>query len=216
MTKSFRAAAFAVCCCVSLAALGASGTAPAFGASEILDSEGGSLLPPSVISAARDEGETPVDYTIIAETPFDDDEAEASRASSLAQLVAAHGNSTTRDREEECLAGAVYFEAKAEHLEGQLAVAKVVVNRAASGRFPASLCGVVFQRGQFSFVRGGGFPPIARGGQDWREAVAIARIAREDLWASPVPRALFFHARHVAPGWRLTRIAAVGNHVFYR
>ncbi len=214
MTKSFRAATIAACC-VSLAGMAASGSA--FGSSEILDSDGGSLLPQAVISAAAQEGETAVDYTIIPETPSDEaDRDDGVRATSLAALVADHGATVTRDREEECLAGAVYFEAKAEHLEGQLAVAKVIVNRAASGRFPASLCGVVFQRGQFSFVRGGGFPPIARSGRDWREAVAIARIARDDLWKSPVPKALFFHARHVSPGWRLTRLASVGNHVFYR
>lgn len=213
MTKSFRGATIAAAC-ISLAALAASGSA--FGSSEILDSDGGSLLPQSVISAAAQEGETPVDFTIIPEVARQDAaDANEARATSLAALVADQATTSTRDREEECLAGAVYFEAKAEGLEGQLAVAKVIVNRAASGRFPGSLCGVVFQRGQFSFVRGNGFPPIARGGQDWREAVAIARIARDDLWKSPVPKALFFHARHVSPGWRLTRIAAVGNHVFY-
>ena len=37
-----------------------------------------------------------------------------------------------------------------------------------------------------------------------------------DLADSPAPRALFFHARRVNPGWRLTRVATVGNHVFYR
>lgn len=207
---------FAAIACVSVTAAGVAISAPAFGASETLDDDG-ELLPQSVIAAAREEGETPVDYTIIPETPLDDDDDDSrSPATSLSALVADHQDSATRDREEECLAGAVYFEAKAEHLEGQLAVAKVIVNRAASGRFPASLCGVVFQRGQFSFVRGGGFPPIIKGGRDWREAVAIARIARADLWTSPVPKALFFHARHVSPGWRLTRIASVGNHVFYR
>jgi spore germination cell wall hydrolase CwlJ-like protein len=78
------------------------------------------------------------------------------------------------------------------------------------------LCGVVKQRGQFSFVRGGGFPPIARSSTHWRTAVAIAQIAREDLAEGSAPRALFFHARRVSPGWRLTKVATVGNHVFYR
>jgi N-acetylmuramoyl-L-alanine amidase len=211
---------------VSLAAMGASGAAPAFGASEILDSEGESLLPQSVVSAARDEGETPVDYTIIPELPAapsrEDDSSDAdatderARAGSLSQLVERHAGLVARNREEECLAVAVYFEARSEGHEGQLAVARVIINRAQSGRFPSSLCGVVMQPGQFSFVRGGGFPPIARGSRDWQEAVAIARVARDGLWESRVPKALFFHARRVSPGWRLTRIAAVGNHVFYR
>jgi hypothetical protein len=89
-----------------------------------------------------------------------------------------HGDGATSSREQECLAGAIYFEAKSESLEGQLAVADVIINRARSGRFPASLCGVVFQRSQFSFVRGGDFPPIARSSQDWREAVGMCPKSR--------------------------------------
>jgi len=135
----------------------------------------------------------------------------------LADLVTAHSTGATTDAEHECLAGAVYFESKGEPLQGQLAVAEVVLNRARSGRFPASICGVVKQRGQFSFIRGGRFPAIARGSPAWRKAVGIARIALADLAEGVAPRALFFHATYVAPRWRgLTRIATVGNHVFYR
>ncbi|MEO7179053.1 MAG: cell wall hydrolase [Allosphingosinicella sp.] len=134
----------------------------------------------------------------------------------LAELVADHSGSQTADAQQECLAGAVYFEAKGEPLNGQLSVAEVILNRARSGRFPASACGVVKQRGQFSFIRGGRFPAIARTSLAWKRAVAIAHIAVQDLADSPAPRALFFHAKRVSPGWRLTRVAAVGNHIFYR
>ena len=95
----------------------------------------------------------------------------------LAELVSAHAGAATEGAEHECLAGAVYFEANGESLQGQLGVAEVVLNRARSGRFPSTICGVVKQRGQFSFIRGGGFPPIARSTLAWRRAVAIARIA---------------------------------------
>jgi len=136
---------------------------------------------------------------------------------SLAALVQAHSSSAPRSAEEECLAGAVYFEAKGEPLKGQLSVAEVILNRAGSGRFPKSACGVVKQPGQFSFVRGGRFPPIARASAAWRKAVAIARVAGDNLADGPAPKALFFHAKRVSPGWRgLTRVAAVGNHIFYR
>jgi spore germination cell wall hydrolase CwlJ-like protein len=138
------------------------------------------------------------------------------RARSLDALVQRHAGTKTPDREAECLAGAVYFESKGEPADGQLAVAHVILNRAKSGRFPASACGVVFQPSQFSFVRGRGFPPIARSSQQWKTAVAVSHIALNNLWMSTVSDALFFHARRVAPGWRLKRIAAVGNHVFYR
>jgi spore germination cell wall hydrolase CwlJ-like protein len=151
-----------------------------------------------------------------AEAPAPAVEA-APRLQTLAALVAAHSSAAPRDAEEECLAGAVYFEAKGEPLKGQLSVAEVILNRTKSGRFPGSACGVVRQRGQFSFVRGGRFPPIARASAAWRKAVAIAHVAREDLAAGAARGALFFHAKRVSPGWRgLTRIAAVGNHVFYR
>jgi spore germination cell wall hydrolase CwlJ-like protein len=134
----------------------------------------------------------------------------------LADLVYEHASATTDDEETECLARAVYWESNGEPLAGQLSVAEVIINRAQSGRFAATLCGVVRQRGQFSFVRGGYIPPPPSGARGWRNAVAIARIAREDLADGAAPSALFFHARRVHPGWRLTRVATVGNHVFYR
>jgi N-acetylmuramoyl-L-alanine amidase len=144
-------------------------------------------------------------------------EPEADRpAPTLAALVAEQPQLADLPRELHCLAGAIYFEAKSESLSGQLAVGRVVVARSKSGRFPNSYCGVVFQPSQFSFVRGGGMPAIPRASRQWRNAVAIAQIAHEGSWLSPVEGALFFHATHVSPGWRLRRIARVENHVFYR
>ncbi len=143
-------------------------------------------------------------------------EAEKPARRSLAQLVADFSSTRTADAQHECLAGAVYFEAKGEPLHGQLSVAEVILNRARSGRFPPSACGVVKQRGQFSFIRGGRFPAIARTSLAWKRAVAIAHIAVQDLADGPAPKALFFHAKRVSPRWRLTRVAAVGNHIFYR
>ncbi|WP_373476618.1 cell wall hydrolase [Sphingorhabdus sp.] len=137
-------------------------------------------------------------------------------ASSLTELVRMQDISEPLDSEERCLAGAIYFESKGESLAGQLAVARVVIARAQSGRFPKTLCGVVYQKSQFSFVRGGGMPPISTSSTHWRTAVAISRIALNDSWKSPVEGALFFHARHVSPGWRLTRIGSIDNHIFYR
>ncbi len=143
-------------------------------------------------------------------------EPEPVRAPTLASLVSAQPQPADLPRELNCLAGAIYFEAKSESLSGQLAVGRVVVARSKSGRFPNSYCGVVFQPSQFSFVRGGTMPGIARASRQWRNAVAIAQIAHEGSWRSPVEGALFFHASHVSPAWRLTRIARVESHVFYR
>ncbi len=137
-------------------------------------------------------------------------------ASSLSALVSAQPQPAELPRELNCLAGAIYFEAKSESLAGQLAVGRVVIARSKSGRFPNSYCGVVFQPSQFSFVRGNAMPAINHHSAQWRNAVAMAQIAHSASWRSPVEGALYFHAARVSPGWHLTRIARVDNHVFYR
>lgn len=154
------------------------------------------------------ENEQPAAEAEAAE-PFD------SRAD-LATLVAQLSSSDPGDRQLECLAAGIYFESKSEPLAGQLAVGDVIVNRAKSGRFADTYCGVLFQRGQFSFVRGKSWPHINKSGKQWRTAVAIARIVHRDLKDSAVGKALFFHAKRVNPRWRLKRVASVGNHIFYR
>jgi spore germination cell wall hydrolase CwlJ-like protein len=140
----------------------------------------------------------------------------SSERRSLAELVGDLAGSDTPDAETECLARAVYYESQGEPLNGQLSVAEVIINRSRSGRFPGSVCGVVRQAGQFSFVHRGVIPQPPQAARNWRTAVAISRIAMEDLADSPAENALFFHARRVNPGWRLRRVATVGNHVFYR
>lgn len=133
----------------------------------------------------------------------------------LAAAVAAHPMPDTLDNDLSCMAGAIYFEAKGEPLSGQLAVAEVILNRTKSGRFPKSICSVVTQPGQFSFVRGGHLPAIAAN-DAYRTAVAVARVALADAWDSPAADAMYFHARRVAPSWHRVQVAAIGNHVFYR
>jgi spore germination cell wall hydrolase CwlJ-like protein len=137
-------------------------------------------------------------------------------AASLAVLVSDQPQPADLSRELGCLAGAIYFEAKSESLAGQLAVGRVVVARSKSGRFPNSYCGVVFQRAQFSFVRGNAMPAIPRASRQWKNAVAIAQIAHEGTWRSPAEGALYFHAARVSPNWGKTRVARVDNHIFYR
>ena len=161
-----------------------------------------------------------VSEPIVQSLPTDGQETETESqpapATSLAGLVAEQTMPDTVDKQMRCLAGAIYFEARGESLEGQLAVGRVIVNRAESDRFPASYCGVVYQNSQFSFVRGNRMPSIPESSESWRRALAVARIAVDGSWKSPAGGALFFHATHVSPGWRLTRLARVDNHVFYR
>lgn len=134
---------------------------------------------------------------------------------SLAEAVAAQEGAAADDTQR-CLAGAIYFESKGEPLAGQLAVANVIINRSKSGRFPSDICSVVKQRGQFSFVRGGEIPSIDEGRASYRTALAVARIALDAAWDSPAPKALFFNTPNRRPGGNVTKIAMIGNHIFYR
>lgn len=174
----------------------------------------------SIVSAQANGTDLPIAVlhavATVTDEPVSEAEEERPARHSLAAMVDDYASADTPDAERECLAIAIYYEAKSESLEGQLTVADVIQNRARSGRFPASICGVVKQRGQFSFVRGGRLPAVPRGSKQWRTAVAIAHIATQDLADGSAPRALFFHARHASPNWKLTRVASVGNHVFYR
>ena len=134
---------------------------------------------------------------------------------SLAQLVSDTLASDPANDEHECLAASVYFEAKGQPYKGQLAVAETVLNRSKSGRFPATVCGVVKQRGQFSFVRHGQLPSVRRAAKQWQEAVAISSIALKQAVAEVAHDALYFNAgRMPSPG--LIRVAQIGAHIFYR
>lgn len=163
------------------------------------------VSPPSLIEPAPE-------VAPVAETS----EIKPVRGESLSAMVARVRGVSSATRERECLATAIYFESKSEPLSGQLAVGEVLANRVKSGRFASSYCGVVLQRGQFSFVRGHALPSVPRAGLQWKNAVAIATIVDERMMKSEAPRALFFHAKRVSPAWHATRVATIGNHIFYR
>lgn len=206
-------AAIAATCFLTLVAADGSGASADNGASPL-------TAAPSLTDETVAERPS-VEFTaeaIVQPLPADAGDAETPTAESLTALVDAMPQGTALSRELECLAGAVYFEARGEPLAGQLAVAQVVVNRSESGRYPADYCGVVYQRSQFSFVRNGRMPAIDRGSAAWRRASAVARIAHQGLWDSPAGDALYFHARYVKPSWSRTKIAraTIDSHIFYR
>lgn len=155
--------------------------------------------------------------TTAPETTESDNEQDGDTVAygTLDAAVAAQPGTEAMNDELQCMAGAIYFEAKGEPLSGQLAVAEVILNRSKSGRFPKGVCSVVTQKGQFSFVRGGHVPDIAPNKQ-YRTAVAVARVALADAWDSHASDAMYFHARRAAPGWHRVQVAAIGNHLFYR
>ena len=127
-------------------------------------------------------------------------------------------------KELNCLAEAVYFEARGEPETGQRAVAQVVLNRAASGVYPRSICGVVYQNEnrrnacQFSFACDGK-PEVKTEKGAWRKAQAVAREVASGEIDTPVLRtATHYHASYVQPVWasKMTRLSKIGLHVFYR
>ncbi|RMD87370.1 MAG: cell wall hydrolase [Alphaproteobacteria bacterium] len=127
------------------------------------------------------------------------------------------------DPETRCLAQAVYFEARSEPLEGQLAVAQVVLNRVRTSLWPDHICAVVFEgeqrrhRCQFSFACDGRSDE-PRDRRAWAVAKMVALVAREGLWQDVTGAATHYHAVYVAPAWRRAMAPTVryGDHVFYR
>lgn len=135
----------------------------------------------------------------------------------LYALVDKFATNAQLDEQTNCLATAVYFEARGESLEGQLAVARVVMNRASSGRYPPDWCSVVKQPYQFSFVRHGQFPQADTNSNAWRKAEAIAELAAANIVPSVDTNVLWYHANYVAPSWRhnLQEVRQIGAHIFY-
>jgi hypothetical protein len=135
----------------------------------------------------------------------------------LYALVSKFATNAPLDEQTNCLATAVYFEARGESLEGQLAVARVVMNRAASGRYPSDWCSVVKQPYQFSFVRHGAFPQADTNCDAWRKAEAVAELAVANVVPSVGSNVLWYHANYVAPTWRhgLQEVQQIGAHIFY-
>lgn len=124
------------------------------------------------------------------------------------------------DEQANCIAVAVYHEARGESLEGQLAVARVIMNRAASGKYPSTWCGTVKQPWQFSFVnpRTGHIPYIDESSASWRKALGITRLAVNKAVPILSDDVLWYHADYVTPSWgrRLSFVQKIGTHIFYR
>ncbi len=122
-----------------------------------------------------------------------------------------------------CLAQTIYFEARGEPELGQLAVAHVVMNRAADPRFPNSICGVVRQGGdrhrfacQFTWWCDGQ-SDRPRDLTGWYDALLTAVAVYCGNTPDPTDGALWYHATYVSPSWRehLVRLVTISQHVFY-
>ncbi|MBN8966856.1 MAG: cell wall hydrolase [Rhizobiales bacterium] len=130
----------------------------------------------------------------------------------------------SRAKAEKCLADAVYFEARGEAVRGQIAVAQVVVNRAFSGYYPTTICGVVYQNShrhlscQFTFACDG-IRDVVREPDMWERAKRIAKATLDgQLWLPEVGKSTHYHAYWVRPSWvhEMKKLYKTGVHTFYR
>ena len=127
------------------------------------------------------------------------------------------------DEQGRCLAQAIYYESRGEPLDGQIAVAEVVLNRVDSRGYPNTICGVTNQgvgsgrACQFSYACNGApermASPLPRARAEKLASLMLAGRAR-----AVTDGATHFHATYVRPSWsrQLVRTAAIGQHVFYR
>ncbi len=115
-----------------------------------------------------------------------------------------------------CLALNIYHEARGESLEGQKAVAAVTLNRVRSGKFPGSVCAVVWQASQFSWTltQRSYFPTDMKA---WVQAMDIAKSSLDKKAAAEYDNLLYYHSKRVRPSWSKHKrfVARVGSHLFY-
>ena len=129
-----------------------------------------------------------------------------------------------RAKSEKCLAEAIYFEARGEAVRGQIAVAQVVMNRAFSGFYPSTVCGVVYQNKhrhlacQFTFACDN-VADVVREPDMWDRAKKIAKAMLDgQLWLPEVGKSTHYHAYWVHPSWvsEMKKMYKFGVHTFYR
>lgn len=153
----------------------------------------------------------------------------------MSEVKAQERLSTITDKDRYCLAQNIFFEARNQSVEGQVAVAWVTLNRMEDSKFPESICGVVKQahrdaagnvirnKCQFSWYCDGksdNIPNNVVAQRAWENAQLIAEVVLLD-WArskaSPVENATFYHAHYVNPKWAraFDKVAVVGDHIFY-
>jgi len=180
------------------------------------------ITPVSVDLKNSDDAQpsSPVKRLVLAPAPAQIDQKFKLDAEEKRKVVLQH---RLRLAEENCLARAVYFESRSESDLGQLAVAKVILNRVKAPDFPKTICGVVYQGSgsrnscQFSFACDG-LPDDVKSPEAWSHAKMIAeRAINNDPAVSMLGTATNYHADYVNPRWAKTmrRLTRIGHHIFY-
>lgn len=178
-----------------------------------------SFLDPSELQALGPNGWlvialSPTPSTVAARPPNAETPEPAAKARGVSEAV---------DEDLRCLALNIYHEARSEPRKGQIAVARVTLNRVESKAFPNSVCGVVKQGGQkrhrcqFSWWCDGKSDHPSDS-QAWQRSLKVGKQVLADKAADPTKGALFYHADYVKPKWSkaFNRTAQIGRHLFYR
>lgn len=130
----------------------------------------------------------------------------------------------SRAKTEKCLTEVIYFEARGEAVRGQMAVAQVVLNRAFSGYYPTTVCGVVYQNKhrhlacQFTFACDN-VADVVKEPEMWERAKKIAQASLDGrIWLPEVSKSTHYHAYWVRPSWvnEMKKMYKTGVHTFYR
>jgi spore germination cell wall hydrolase CwlJ-like protein len=130
-----------------------------------------------------------------------------------------------RNKQLECLARNIYYEAGNQPFEGKVAVAQVTINRAESGQFPKDICQVVYQKNvvyervlcQFSWYCETATMMKPKNTAVFKESEMVARqVLLEGFRLPSLKNALYFHATHINPKWNREKVAVIAGHVFYK
>jgi spore germination cell wall hydrolase CwlJ-like protein len=178
------------------------------------------VITPAAVNLSKDVEQPAVKRLAIAPAPAKIEKSFALKPDEKRAVIAQR---RVRLAEENCLARAVYFEARSETAMGQLAVAKVILNRVKDPNYPKTICGVVYQGSgrrnscQFSFACDG-MPDDVRQPGAWAHSKQIAQraIAGTDN-LKVMSTATNYHADYVRPRWahNMKKLVKIGRHIFY-
>ncbi len=149
--------------------------------------------------------------------PFVEEPVPAAKPFKLA------GSATDIGRAIDCMASAIFYEAGAEKLDGQKAVAQVIINRVRHPAYPSTVCGVIYQGStrstgcQFSYTCDGSMRRVPSASY-WTKLRELSRAMLTGTVYKPVGLATHYHTDWVSPAWsaKLDKIRAEGTHLFFR
>ena len=193
-------------------------------------------IKPKITTVASAVINSAVAIGLIAFTVISYNTAQAQAAIAAEQAIVSSRLDTITMEDRHCLSQNIFFEARNQTVQGQVAVAWVTLNRMEDDRFPGSICRVVRQsqkdangqpiknKCQFSWYCDGKsdiIPTNIVAQRAWEDAMLIADVVLLD-WArgldSPVEHAVMYHAYYVRPNWRKSfdPVAVVDDHIFYQ